>query len=105
MGLREYFKTHPKVSAFIEGMGSLRLFGGPSYKPYWMKDNLTPQEQDALAIRGDWEKVGEDLRISMDNFEKSLPNDKYKELLSNRKYKKSLFSKLEVGKLIEISKN
>lgn len=73
MGLREYLKSSG-FKSFIEGMGSLSLFPDNNYKPYWMKDNLTPQEQDALAIRGDWEAVGKDMRISMNNFKKSLFN-------------------------------
>jgi len=91
--IKKYFE---KYSAFFEGMGSLSLFPNNNSKPYWMKDNLTPEEQDALAIRGDWEKVGEDMRISMGNFEKSLPNDKYKKLLSNEGYKKLLLNKLKI---------
>ena len=71
LNIKKYFE---KYSNFFEGIGSLDIFGGSSYKPYWMKDNLTPQEQDALAIKGDWEKVGDDLRISMNNFKKSLSN-------------------------------
>jgi len=69
--IRKYFE---KYSAFFEGMGSLSLFPNNNYKSYWMKNNLTPEEQDALAIKGDWEKVGKDLRISMNNFKKSLSN-------------------------------
>jgi len=67
LNIRKYFTN------FVRGMGSLNIMGY-NFKPYWMKDNLTPQEQDALAIKRDWEKVGEDLRISMDNFKKSLSN-------------------------------
>ena len=72
--IKEYFKKYfGKNSAFFRGMGSLNIWGYYS-KPPWMKDGLTHSEQDAMAIRGDWEKVGEDLRISMDNFKKSLSN-------------------------------
>jgi hypothetical protein len=67
--VRKYFE---KYANFFEGMGSLSLFPNNNYKLYWMKDNLTPQEQDALAINGDWEEVGSDFKISMDNFKKSL---------------------------------
>ncbi len=93
LNIKKYFE---KYASFFEGMGSLRLFGGPSYKPPWMKDGLTPQEQDALAIRRDWEKVGEDLRISMAKYEESLSNDKYKKLLSSEGYKKLLLNKLKI---------
>ena len=93
MGLKEYLA---KYSAFFRGMGSLSLFPNNSSKPYWMNNNLTPEEQDALAIKGDWEQVGNDLKIAMDNFEKSLPNEKYKRLLSSEGYKKLLFSKLKI---------
>lgn len=72
--LRDYFNSPKVSSAFIKGMGSLSLFPNNNYKPYWMKDNLTPQEQDALAIRGDWEKVGKDLRNATNNYKKSLSN-------------------------------
>lgn len=67
--IRKYFEEHTQ---FFDGIGSLSLFPNNNYKPYWMNNNLTPQEQDALAIKGDWEKVGSDFKISMDNFKKSL---------------------------------
>jgi len=91
--IKKYFE---KYSAFFEGMGSLSFFPYNNSKPYWMRKDLTPQEQDTLAIRGDWEKVGEDLRISMDKYEESLPNDKYKKLLFSEGYKKLLFNKLKI---------
>ena len=34
-----------------------------------MKEGLTPQEQDYLATKGDWEKVGSDLEKAMKNTE------------------------------------
>jgi len=71
LNIKKYFE---KYSSFLEGMGSLSFFPNNNSKPYWMNNNLTPQEQDALAIRGDWEKVGEDMKSSMNNFKKSLYN-------------------------------
>jgi hypothetical protein len=68
---KKYFE---KYSAFFEGMKSLSLFPYNTSKPYWMNNNLTPQEQDALAIKGDWEEVGKDMRISMNNFKRELSN-------------------------------
>jgi len=75
MGLRKYFKRYfEKHSAFFEGMGSLSIFPNSVRKPYWMKEGLTPQEQDYLAMKGDWEAVGNDLGCAMNNFKKSLAN-------------------------------
>ncbi len=94
--LKECFKKYlERHSAFFDGMGSFSLF--PSRRlPYWMKNNLTPEEQDALAIRGDWEQVRGDLRIAMEKYEASLSNEEYKKLLSSEGYKKLLFSKLRI---------
>ncbi|MEK6833806.1 MAG: hypothetical protein AABY32_07220 [Nanoarchaeota archaeon] len=73
--IREYLqRASDKYSAFFRGMGSLSIFPNNNYKPSWIKNNLTPNEQDYLAIQGDWEKVGDDMRISMNNFKKSLSN-------------------------------
>lgn len=58
---------------FIKGMGSiLNLAGSSSYRFYWMRKDLTPQEQDTLALRGDWEAVGNDLRHAINKHKKSL---------------------------------
>ncbi|MCX6750565.1 MAG: hypothetical protein NTZ83_03845 [Candidatus Pacearchaeota archaeon] len=68
--IRDYLNRHTeKYSAFFEGMGSLNILGYYS-KPTWMKDDLTPEQQDALAIRGDWEKVGVDLEKAINDFKK-----------------------------------
>ena len=75
MKLREYFKSS-KFKSFIKGMGSVIDLTGSyfSYRPYWMRKDLTPREQDALAIKGDWEAVGNDLRKAIENTKKSLAN-------------------------------
>jgi hypothetical protein len=71
LSLRKYFENY---SAFFRGIGGLSIFSDNNYKPYRMKNNLTPEEQDALAIKGDWEAVGNDMRISMDKSKKTLSN-------------------------------
>jgi len=75
MKLKEYFKSS-KFKNFIIGMGSIFDITGSyfSYKPSWMREDLTPQEQDALAIRGDWEAIGNDLRKAIEKTKKSLAN-------------------------------
>ena len=45
---------------------------GSSYKNYWMRKDLTPQQQDTLALRRDWEFVGSDLRYAINKHKKSL---------------------------------
>jgi len=74
--IKKYFE---KYSAFLEGMGSLSFFPNNNSKPYWMRKDLTPQEQDALAqeqdaltMKGDWEKVGENMKNSINYLKKSL---------------------------------
>lgn len=63
--IRAYFeRISQKYSAFLDGMGGLEMWGYYS-KPSWMKEGLTPEQQDALAIRGDWENVGGDLEKSV----------------------------------------
>jgi len=57
---------------FIKGMGSIINMAGSSYKNYWMRKDLTPQQQDTLALRRDWESVGNDLRDAMNKHKKSL---------------------------------
>jgi len=75
MGLRKYFKKYiEKHSAFFKGMGSLSLFPVNDSKPFWMNNNLTPEEQDALAIKSDWEAVGNDLREVTRKYGNSLTN-------------------------------
>lgn len=70
MGLRSYFERNfEKYSAFFEGLGSLNIWGYYS-KPPWINNNLTPSEQDALAIKGDWEKIGGDLEKAINHFKK-----------------------------------
>ena len=75
MGLKEYFKSS-KCLSFIKGIGGIIDTTGAYFlnKPYWMREDLTPQEQDALALRGDWEAVGNDLRYAMEKYKKSLSN-------------------------------
>ena len=67
--IKKYFIRY---SAFFRGMGSLSLFPYNNYKQSWMRNDLTPQEQDALAIKGDWEKVGQDMKTAMDYIKKPL---------------------------------
>jgi len=65
--IKEYLiNTYKKI-------GKINLFG-PTYhtKFYWMNNNLTPQEQDNLAIKGEWEAVGNDLNFSINNIENLL---------------------------------
>jgi len=57
---------------FIKGMGSIINMAGSSYKNYWMRKDLTPQQQDTLALRRDWESVGNDLRYAISKHKKSL---------------------------------
>ncbi len=59
---------------FIKGMGSIINMAGSFYRSYWMRKDLTPQEQDTLALRGDWEAVGNDLRCAIIKHKKSLDN-------------------------------
>jgi hypothetical protein len=69
LNLKKYFEKH---SAFFKGMGSILDIGGGYYrpKPPWMDNDLTPSEQDSLAIKGDWEKVGGDLEKAINKFKK-----------------------------------
>jgi len=72
MGLKKYFSGSGFLN-FIKGMGSIIDMTGTYFisEAYSMR---TPQEQDALALRGDWEAVGNDLRHAMDKHKKSLLN-------------------------------
>ncbi len=61
--IREYFE---RQSNFLRSITKINIFG--IYQPQlpsWMDSNLTPQEQDYLAIKRDWEKVGSDLEKAM----------------------------------------
>ena len=49
-----------KIKAFIKGMGSVFNFWGGYYN-YKIKS-------DYEALKDDWEKVGDDLRKAMNNF-------------------------------------
>lgn len=61
--IREYFERH---SSFFRSIASINIAGIYQPKlPSWMDSNLTPQEQDYLAIKRDWEKVGGDLEKAM----------------------------------------
>lgn len=64
--IREYFERH---SNFFKGLASINISGIYQHQlPSWMDSNLTPQEQDYIAIKKDWEKVGSDLEKSMKEF-------------------------------------
>lgn len=66
---------NPKVQkrnrwlAFFRGMGSvLDIFGNSSSNqtfqynhPFYSRDNLTPEQKDAIALASDWQKVNKDL--------------------------------------------
>jgi len=73
MEIREYFKGFFSKD-FIKGVGSILNLAGSSYRFYWMRKDLTPQEQDILALKKDWEAVGNDLRYAIDKHERSLSN-------------------------------
>jgi hypothetical protein len=65
--IKEYLiNTYKKI-------GKINLFT-PVYhtKFYWMKDNLTPQEQDALVLKENWKVVGNNLKFSINNIENLL---------------------------------
>jgi len=65
--IREYFERH---YSFLKGLASIGVSGIYQPKlPSWMKEGLTPQEQDYLATKGDWEKVGSDLEKATKNTE------------------------------------
>jgi hypothetical protein len=72
--IRKYFERNFPL---LNGIASINIFGNYYHnKPYWMKDNLTPQEQDELAIRGDWEKVGQDMKNTISYLKKSITQKK-----------------------------
>ncbi len=64
--IREYFE---KQSSFFKGLSQINPFGNYSPRlPSWMDNRLTPEQQDYLAIKKDWEKVGSDLEKSIKQF-------------------------------------
>lgn len=68
MGIKEYFKNLTSKD-FIKGMGSILNMAGSYQSKY---DYNQGQKQDTLALRRDWEAVGNDLRCAMNKHKKSL---------------------------------
>lgn len=52
--------------SFLEGIGRLVDFGG-ALDQY--NTSLTPEQADIIAMRMDWEAVGEDLRHAIEQYE------------------------------------
>jgi hypothetical protein len=52
-----------KLGAFFKGFGSAFNLGGRSF--IRMPDLKSGFERDGVALRGDWERVGDDIRASM----------------------------------------
>jgi len=51
------------IDAFLDGMGSIFF-----WKPSRFNTDKTPQEIDAEAIRGDWERVGENMWGALETY-------------------------------------
>ncbi len=46
--------------SFLVGVGSLLDLAGHTTvprRPHWMDPNLSPEEQDLLALQSDWDKI------------------------------------------------
>ena len=68
-----------KLRYFLEGMASLSIFENlPSYEldDIYSNENLTPQQKDAIALKSDWEKAGQDIKKATEDF--------YKENIENK---------------------
>ncbi len=64
--IRDYFEKH---SSFFRGIAQINPFGDYYHRlPSWMDNNLTPEQQDYLAIKRDWENIGRDLEKSIEKF-------------------------------------
>lgn len=59
-----------RFRALLMGAAALFDFGGVfgPRMPWWYEAGRTDAEQDALALRSDWDAIGGDLRGAIDRF-------------------------------------
>lgn len=66
-----------KLQAFLRGAGSImNLFPTREDISRHYNPNLPPKVQDVLAIAGDWQAVGDDIRAAMKKIDYKIQQEK-----------------------------
>ena len=58
------------LHSVLEGAGSILDLGGASSAPF-RHSPMARQDRDTQALRGDWQRIGQDLNAAMDNIRRS----------------------------------